>query len=343
MTDDACDKLSSILQNLAEVRDALLELQESVGVQGLEDLLNSLQPLIDSDNPSLALTSLRALDNSGYSQAEYQERMKSVLTEGLGNGDLDDYGTLARSDNAFDTFCNALWQAMTTTYSVTINGKSQKVSLTQAYYESLRQKYNWEHQAYAEWEEFDTRCISLLASTLSLERASLKMRLELLREYNITHTDSYDEGAVIALLNDTQDHINQMKGYAGEVQEETYDPDKPATKSVDYQGLFNEAAWNSQYWMYKQRPDYRYYWVSGHECLFYAQVNTQDIPGEDTSANLGGTPTATTSASASCATVLKSTRQTELATMTRTSRTPRSTRKSSITRTSGGLLAATWP
>ncbi|MBO4365377.1 MAG: hypothetical protein J5804_03685, partial [Eggerthellaceae bacterium] len=215
MAGDADAKLDSILQSLAEIQTELQQLKKTVDAQELENLLNSMKPLIESNKPHIALTDLASLDAAGYSEAEYKERLKSVLTEGLSNGTLTDFGSLAGTDNTFDLFCTDLWRAMTTTYSVTINDKSQEITLMQVYYERLRLKYNWEHQAYAEWEEFNTRCVSLLASTLSLERASLKMRLELLREYNSTHTDKHDEGGVIALLNDTQDQINQLKGYIG--------------------------------------------------------------------------------------------------------------------------------
>ena len=212
--------------------------------------------------------------------------MRSALTEGMANGTLDSIGSIASPFNTFDNYASDLWIAMTTPYEVTINNQTQSLTLMQVYYEHLRLKYKWEHQAYEEWEAFNNRCVGLLAATLGLERASLKVRLDILREYNANHTDKHDEGAIIARLNETQDEINQMKGFTGTVNDESRDPKKPVAKKVDYPGLFNKKAWDEQYWMYKARPDFRYYWVPNHECLFYAQVNTQDIPYEDTSGSI---------------------------------------------------------
>ena len=286
LTGDVEEKLDQILKDLAQIEQALAELQKTANAQELDAILNSMSKLVNSDQVHLVYNALSSLNDESLSEDEYYQRLKSILTENMGNGNLDNYGTLADPNNTFDTFAHDLWVAMTVPYHVTINGQPQELTLMQVYYERLRLKYKWEHQAYDEWKSFNNRCVSLLAAALSLERASLKMRLDLLRNYNSTHSDKHDEGAIIALLNDTQDQINQVKGFAGTVNEESRDPKKPVAKTVDYPGLFNTQAWNEQYWMYKERPDFRYYWVPGHECLFYPQVNTQDVPPEQENVGL---------------------------------------------------------
>ena len=280
--DDTQQKLDQILQELNQLNAAMGELQKTANSQQLDTILNNLSPTLTKLTPHDVLNELIKLDKSKAEDAK--RRVQGELTTSLGNGKVDDIESLASVEGAFDNFTSELWQAMTNTWHVTIDGRPQDLTLMQIWYEHLRYKYQWEHQAYKEWAEFQGQCVSLLASSLALERASLQVRLEKIEDYNKTHEPSevVDEGAVKNRLNDIQDFINQMAGYTGYVTVES--ADNPglglSRKYVDYPGLFSEKTWAEQYWMYKERPDYRYYWVPGHEILFYAQVNSQDVPQE---------------------------------------------------------------
>ena len=104
-------------------------------------------------------------------------------------------------------------------------------------------------------------------TSLTLEKHSLQARLQLLAD---KHPER-DRGAVQSRLLKVQDWLNIATGFK--------DKD-PNGKEVNYPGLFSEKTWASQYWMYKERPDLRYYWTPGNEALFYAKVNTQNVPQE---------------------------------------------------------------
>lgn len=71
-----------------------------------------------------------------------------------------DEGHWGSVENTYDDFAWELWTAMTQPYHVTMNGEVQDLTLLQIHYEHLRAKYHWEHQAYAEWEAYQTQCVS---------------------------------------------------------------------------------------------------------------------------------------------------------------------------------------
>ena len=270
MDDDA--SLQEILQNIKELQDGLDTLQKTVNSQELDQILNSLKLLLAEQTSYDVYNGLKDIDakrKAGiYPDWDAAQRRKSELTGSLGIAD----NAWESVNNDYDRFVLQLWTAMTEPYHVTIDGKSQDLTLMQVYYEHLRMKYHWEHQAYDEWAAFQARCVGLLTTSLSLEKASLQARINLLEEWNKDpkHTKR-DEGACVSRLKTIQDYINQVSGYVGK---------DPYGKDVNYPGLFSNKTWAAQYWMYKERPEYRYYWTSGHEILFYAAVNTQNVPQE---------------------------------------------------------------
>lgn len=255
--------LRDILAGIKQLQDALTELQKTVENAELNQILNSLIPLLSKQTTSDVYNALQKIDSSeGTAEYKMQQRI-SALTDDLKITE-DSWGAV---DNTYDDFVWDLWTALTTRYDVTLYGKNQKLTLFQIQYEHLRNSYKWEHQAYSEWAAYQAQCVSLLMAALNLEKHSLQARIQLLKD---KHPER-DRGAVESRLEKIQDCLNQAAGFKGK------DPDG---KAVEYPGLFSKDTWAAQYWMYKERPDDRYYWVPGHEILFYAQVNTQNVPKE---------------------------------------------------------------
>lgn len=273
MGDD--ESLQQIMQDIKELKDELDTLQKTVNNQQLDSILNDLKDLLSDQSTYDVYNGLRDIDakykDGTYSQTEAEQRRHSELTGSLGVTE-DSWESV---NNVYDRFVLQLWTAMTDTYHVTINGTTQDLDLMQVHYEHLRAKYRWENQAYDEWSAFQARCVGLLTTSLNLEKSSLQARIALLKTWNDDPKhEKRDEGAVTSRLKTIQDYINQVSGYKGK---------DPYGNDVDYAGLFSEKTWADTYWLYKERPDVRYYWVPKHEILFYAEVNTQSTPKEDTS------------------------------------------------------------
>ena len=263
--------LREILAGIEELKKDLNALQKTANSQELDQILNSLIPLLSKQTTSDVYASLAGIDASEATPELKEQKRISAVTDDLGI----DEGHWGSVENTYDDFAWELWTAMTQPYHVTMNGEAQDLTLLQIHYEHLRAKYHWEHQAYAEWEAYQTQCVGLLMTTLNLEKHSLQARIELLKQ---KHPER-DTGAVESRLKKIQDCINQAAGYKG----------KDANgNEVDYPGLFSDKTRANQYWMYKQRDGgERYYWTPGHEILFYTQVNTQNVPQENPKAGVG--------------------------------------------------------
>ena len=261
--EDTAEKLDEILQKLDEIEKSINALSDKVSIIQMQTILNDLTDVLGVNTPYVVYNTLRDIDadlaDKEISVDQAKEERLNALTTALG---ITDYGTV---NSEWDQYVDKLWSTMTSQYNVMIGDKSQKLTLMQVDYELLRHTHKWENQAYDDWGDFKGRCVSLLISTLLLERASLEARIERLGD------DDNKKRAVSERLDLVNDMIEQAVGknviLSGGVQ-------------VVYPGLFSEDTWAAQYWMYKERPDYRYYWVPGHEILFYSQVSSQDFPRE---------------------------------------------------------------
>ena len=272
--------LQDVLNAISRLELAIHNVQTTQNSQQIDGLLNNnLRPLISKDyKTNTCYAALRRDDqkhaSSELTDEQWKQAIQSDLIADLGNGTPKDPNSLINPNGQFDEYTMELWNVMTQPYQVTFDGKSQDLTMMQLWYEHLRYKYHWEHQAYKDWADLQTRCVSLLATTLQLEKASLQARIEIINDYNDNRgNDPYISPSElevrVALI---QDHINELAGYEG-VDEEG--------NSVKYPGLFSEETWNSQYWMYKKRSEEeRYYWTHGSEAVFYALVNNQNIPNE---------------------------------------------------------------
>ena len=265
--------LEDVLLAIDSLSTAVSDIQDTMNAQQLDGILNNLNPVLGRKTTYTVYAALRDIDAKQaagtYTEAQAKQLVRNALTESIGVTK----GAEGSVENTYDLFAWNLWKAMTDAYHVTASGKAQDLTLMQVWYEHLRYKYHWEHQAYDEWATFQAQCVSLLATSLTLEKASLQVRIELLDEWNAAHPDDLrSTGALESYLATIQDCINQMSGYQGK---------DAGGNDVSYPGLFNDAAWDAQYWLYKQRDESeRYYWTHGHEVLFYALVNTQHVPGE---------------------------------------------------------------
>ena len=265
MTDDTQKKLDEILKKLDEIEGDIKLLSDKVTTVQLQTILNDLKELLGNTTPHTLFQALQNIDDDVEGKQLTPEQAKTArlnaLTEEIG------IENPANANADWDQYVDKLWTAMTTQYDVTIDDQPQKLTLMQTYYELLRRTYKWEHQAYEEWAAYQGKCVSLLMSALTLEEASLQARMDLLEAAG-RESEGYNVGSRYETVTDWIDQVVGKKVVLAD------------GAHVVYPGLFSEDTWEKQYWMYKERPDYRYYWVPGHEVLFFAQVNTQDVPKE---------------------------------------------------------------
>lgn len=239
-----------ILSQLAQLQDGVRNIQDTLDLKGLDDLINSFNDLVADQTPSVLYRALELIDEAeGTPEWKRQQRL-SLLTDGIGAGE----GNLADITRPFDQYTKAMLRAMTTPFQVSLEGRSLNLMLPQIQYEYLRRTYFWEHQAMDEWIGFQCRAMGLLVETLTIEKLSLQARLERIRQYNSEHpTSQIATQGVEVSLGDVQEGLNTVKKLYGE-----------------------DNSWIAQ----PHPDDERYYWVPGHEMVFHAQVNTQSIPAE---------------------------------------------------------------
>lgn len=252
--------LKEILKELEILTKGLEELQRTANSQQLDNILNDVKPLITHQTSNDVYNALKGIDDDlakgKITEDDAKQERLSVLTSTLGI----DESHLSSVENSYDTYAEKLATALTTTYHVTMNGKTQDLMLLQIEYEHLRNKYHWENQAYDEWSAFQARTLGLLMATLTIEKSSLQARIALIPEWNAKHPNETPQSprGCVERLKDVQKSINLVKD------------------------MYGAEAWENGYWLYKQRDDgERYYWTPGHEILFYSQVNTQSTPKED--------------------------------------------------------------
>ena len=257
--------LQDVLAKLDLIESSLSSLQTMVKSQELNSILTNLMPQLNEQGltPSIVFKDLKGIDddyNAGGMTKEVAEANRLYeLTTVLGIPE----DSWAAVNNPFDLYVQNLWRVMTEAYPVAADNGGRDLTLMQILYEHLRTKYHWEHQSYDEWSNYQARYVGLLTMSLTLEKASLQARIKLVNDENKSR-------GITELLMKTQDRINQLAGYEGK--NENGEP-------VNYPGLFSEKTWASQYWMYKPRDDSeRYYWVPGHEVLFYSEALAQKIP-----------------------------------------------------------------
>lgn len=276
--------LDDVLAAIEKLESAVEELQNSVTGSQFNAVLNNVKPTLKSTTTHDVYSSLEDINDKQkegtYSEETAKTLVLNALIEDLGIRQTDLVKGIAgdegATNNKYDEFVDNLWEAMTETFSVNINGQDYDYTLMHIWYEHLRYKYHWEHQAYDEWAAFQAQSVTMLMTALNLEKASLQARIEMVNKWN----DKYPERPRVTTglkthLKKIQDRINQVAGYKGK--------DKSGN-DVDYPGLFSEATWASQYWMYKQRDDSeRFFWRPGHEIVFYTTACLPVRPQEDTS------------------------------------------------------------
>ena len=267
-------KLDEILKKLDQIEAEVKAISDKLTTIQLQEVLNDLHFILSDTRPATLYNALRKIDadlaGGKITGEKAKEARLTALTTAIG------VDNPARFDTDFDQYVDKMWSAMTEQYNVTIGDQPQKLTLMQIYYELLRRTHKWENQAYEEWAAFQGSCVSLLMTSLTLEHASLQARIDQLEDQG-KHEDAY---AVFQRQQVITERIYEAAGFEGDIVAESPNGLGAYRKHVAYKGLFSEKTWESQYWMYKERPDYRYYWVPEHEILFYAKVNTQDVPQE---------------------------------------------------------------
>ena len=251
MSEEERQYFNQILSEIAKLQDSVSTLQTTLELQGLDSLLNSYKNLASNQTPSVIYRALLRIDEAEATEEWKRQERLSLLTDSIGAGE----GNLADIDLPFDQYANAILNAMTTTYNVSLDGRSLKLPLLQIHYEYLRRTYFWEHQAIDEWYGFQCRAMGILVETLTVEKLSLQARLERIRQHNLDHPESHIATAAVEVaLGDVQTGLNTVKRMY-------------ADKSK---------------WIPQPHPeDERYYWVPGHEMVFYAEVNSQLVPEEE--------------------------------------------------------------
>ena len=276
--------LDEVLAAIQKLEVAVEELQNSVTGSQFNTILNNVKPVLKSTTTHdvfSALEDANAREEAGEISKEYAKSLVlNALIEDLGIKQTDLVkgiaGNEGATNNKYDEFVDNLWDAMTESFYVNINGQNYDYTLMRIWYEHLRYKYHWEHQAYDEWAAFQAQSLTMLMTALNLEKASLQARIEMINMWNDAYPARPRTAQSLANhLKTIQDRINQVAGYKGKDQ---------TGNDVDSPGLFSESTWASQYWMYKQRDDSeRYFWRPGHEIVFYTTACLPVRPKEDTS------------------------------------------------------------
>ena len=272
--DDTQAKLREILEKLDEIETSITTLKTNVERIQIQNIMNELKYLFGDPTVYTAYKALQDVEDDLAAKKITPEQAKTARLKALTktiNITEAQWGTI---NTDFDQYVNRMWNAMTGPWDVTVEDQRQQMTLMQTHYELLRRSYKWEHQSYDEWSFFQGRCVSLLMATLTLERASLQARIDLLVA-NDRKDEAYGVGERLDLVNDW---IKQAAGYKVVL---------PDGVQVVYPGFFSDETWAAQYWMFKKRDDSeRYYWVPGHEIVFYAEVNTQHVPQENKNGGL---------------------------------------------------------
>ena len=272
--EDTQQKLSEILEKLDEIETSITTLKTNVERIQMQNIMNELKYLFGDPTVYTAYKALQDVEDDLAAKKITPEQAKAARLKALTatiNISEDQWGTI---NTDFDQYVNRMWDAMTGPWDVTVEDQRQQSTLMQVHYELLRRSYKWEHQSYDEWSFFQGRCVSLLMATLTMERASLQARIDLLLA-NGRESEAYGVGERLDLINDW---IKQAAGYKVVL---------PDGVQVVYPGFFSDETWAAQYWMFKERDDSeRYYWVPSHEIVFYAEVNTQHVPQENKNGGL---------------------------------------------------------
>ena len=157
-------KLDQILKELQVIEKEIEALKDEVERVELDQVISDLKFLLGDTRPEELFNALADIDDkvahNKMTTDEAREARLTALTDGLGSN-----GDYANADLPFDEFTDNMWTAVLGPNPVTLDGKSESLTLLQVHYELLRRSHKWEHQAYAEWGSYQGKCVSLLIST----------------------------------------------------------------------------------------------------------------------------------------------------------------------------------
>lgn len=272
LNDTEAAAFRQILAEIQDLQNAVSDLKNSVEGNALDTLLQAYSQLAASQLPAVIHHALEIVDETTGQTEEWKKQQRlSILTDGIGAGGEN----LGNVDTDFDRYVSALSNALLNTSYVTVEGHQQNLMLFQVHYEYLRRKYHWEHQALDEWYGFQSQAMGILVETLAIERLSLHARLERITEYNKGKPES-EQISPLAV----QSALDYLEG------KPDVNPDLRIIGTLDkVRALYipnetGQSGKNPDWMPSPHSDDERYYWTPGHEILFYAQVNTQNVPKE---------------------------------------------------------------
>ncbi len=246
-----------ILKDLEQLLTAVEEIQKSITLKDMTDLINNFRTL-QVKTPSIVFAALQKVESSEDLPEVKRQAQLQILTQDIGI----DQSRWSAVNNLFDLYTEQLVNAMLKPYEVTIDGKPQSMMLLRVQYEYLRRKYHWEHQAIEEWLSFQCYAVGLLIDTLTIEKYSIFARIELIDDYNAQQSDptkKIDKTSLEVLLPVVQGWLNTAQEIYG--------------KKTD--------------WLAKpHNENERYYWTPGHEMLFESKIERPSFPQEE-SENIG--------------------------------------------------------
>lgn len=263
ITDDnekIMEKLDKLMEGQSKLQESMDTLSKQVTCSQLNTFLNKFQELISKQSTNKIFRELRKIDDEEkagvYSPDKAAKKRIQCLTNDLGLTDE----TMGSADIAIDEYTNELASALLKTMKVTYeDGQTLNNDLFEINYQSLRRTYRWENQAYGEWIAFQNKALGTYAIAATVDRLSLLARIEKINQYNEKHPDSEK------YTDSIKEQLETLDGNVAKVK-----------KLIERKVVIRDET-------------ERYYWVPGHEMLFYTTPNTQDIPQENKNAGVGNT------------------------------------------------------
>ncbi|MGN1457334.1 MAG: PT domain-containing protein [Acutalibacteraceae bacterium] len=260
--DEILTKLDTLMDGQTKLQESMNNLSNQIERGELTSIIREIQELIKSKQATDIYSSLLDVDKDEQdnicTSAQAAESRVQILT--FDRGLTKETMTSANVD--IDLYTNKLADALLNKMEVTYkDGTIRNDDIFEIHYQYLKRKYHWENQAYDEWIAFQNQALGTFSIAITIDRLSLLARIEKINEYNKDLPKDKQKNT-----NTINTQLKHLDEYAEQVK-----------------------ALMKKWEVIKRDDSERYYWVPGHEMIFYKTPNTQGIPQENKNAGVGNT------------------------------------------------------